>query len=80
MRVVPSDLPIHRESHQFVGPCCLCPLFLPNSEGLYVEASMCFETLGVFSGHFVAKCARSECGYYGRLPFSLSKLLDSEET
>lgn len=71
-RVTPCNLPSHRATHRFVGPCCLCPLFLPNSGGLYIEASMSYETSGIWSGQFVAKCSRNECGYFGELTILLS--------
>lgn len=77
-RVVPSDLPLHRDSHRFLGPCCLCPLFIPNSQGLYVETSMAYETSGFYSGQFVAKCAQNECGYFGESIIVISDLGDSE--
>ena len=64
-RVTPSALREHRQTHQFLGLCCLCPLFAPNGQGVYVEAAMYLATSGPFAGEYVAQCATGECGYLG---------------
>jgi len=70
-RVTPTALYDHRQSHQFLGPCCLCPLFAQDGRGAFVEAAILIETLGPHSGQYVAKCAQGQCGYLGQSPYSL---------
>ena len=68
-RVPPSELREHRQSHEFLGPCCLCPLFVPNGKRVFTEAAMFIAASGPFSGEYVAQCAKGECGYLGQSPF-----------
>src|ERR1700676_552669 len=69
-RVVPCALCEHRRSHQFIGPCCLCPLLVPRSEArVYTEAAMFMSASGVFAGKYVARCAKERCGYLGKSNF-----------
>jgi hypothetical protein len=71
-RVVPSSLREYRRSHEFLGPCCLCPLFARNAETrVFTEAAMFVAPSGQFSGEYVAQCAKGECGYLGQLAFEL---------
>jgi hypothetical protein len=60
-RVPPSELPAHRESHVLENPYCLCLLFgsCPKEIAIFIE------TAGAYSGEYVAKCAKNECGYFG---------------
>jgi len=72
----PSDLNIHRDSHVFFGPCCLCPL-VENDARNIVEAMMVMDNpKNRPVGEYVAKCARQKCGYFGQWlrvqPFNLN--------
>lgn len=69
-RVVPSALREHRQSHRFLGPCCLCPLLAedPDDRGVFTEAAILIATSGLFFGEYVAMCAKGQCGYIGQLP------------
>src|ERR1700722_18953962 len=64
-RVPPCSLREYRESHRFLGPCCLCPLFVPSSQGVFTEVAIFITASGPFSGEYVAQCAKGECGYLG---------------
>lgn len=65
-RVRPDALHNYRETHQFLGPCCLCPLLTPLSgESHFTEAAMYVPIFGRFAGEYVAECAKSRCGYLG---------------
>lgn len=66
-RVVPSELEEHRKSHQFLGPCCLCPLFEPQGRPIFTEAAIFIATSGPFAGEYIAKCAKGDCGYLGQV-------------
>lgn len=68
-RVPPSELREYRNSNRFLGPCCLCPLFAVD--GAFTEAAMFIETSGPFSGEYVAKCAKGECGFTGQSSYPL---------
>jgi hypothetical protein len=72
-RVVPSLLREHRQSHQFSGPCCLCPLFEPNGQRVFTEAAMFIARSGRLSGEYVAQCAKGLCGYSGKPPVSYAE-------
>jgi hypothetical protein len=61
-RVTPSDLPYHRRSRRFVGPCCLCAAEYPMLVR-YTEAAIFCSPFGVW----VAACAKSRCLYWGTL-------------
>lgn len=68
-RVAPSDLRKYRRKHQFLGPCCLCPLLGPISEEpRFTEAAIYMAVFGRYGGEYVAECAKSRCGYLGRFP------------
>ena len=65
-RIPPSELGEYRQSHRFQYPYCLCPLFAPTGASAPTEAAVLIETVGPHSGLYVAKCAKSECGYFGQ--------------
>ena len=65
-RVTPSDLAVHRLSHQFLGPRCLCMLGnYPDST--HKEVVMVLLTQGPYGGEYVACCTMQRCGYFGEL-------------
>ena len=65
-RVRPDALHDYRKTHQFLGPCCLCPLLTPLSgESNFTEAAMYVPIFGRYAGEYVAECAKSRCGYLG---------------
>jgi len=65
-RVRPDALQSYRKTHQFLGPCCLCPLLTPLSgEPQFTEAAMYVPIFGRYAGEYVAECAKSRCGYLG---------------
>jgi hypothetical protein len=65
-RVPPDALRNYRETHQFLGPCCLCPLLMPLSEeSHFTEAAIYIPIFGRYAGEYVAECAKSRCGYLG---------------
>ncbi|KAG2099569.1 uncharacterized protein F5147DRAFT_582567, partial [Suillus discolor] len=66
-RVVPSDLVVHRRSHQFQGPWYLCALGGDNDPSDHREAVIIMLTRGAHVGEYVACCTSSKCGYIGRL-------------
>jgi hypothetical protein len=70
-RVPPRKLKEYRESHDFLGPCCFCPLV--GEEKVYKEAIIDITLWGRFKGEYVAECAASEnqCNYLGESPYSL---------
>ena len=74
-RVRPDALHKYRETHQFLGPCCLCSLLTPLSEEShftdFTEAAVYVPIFGRFAGEYVAECAESRCGYLGYLSFWL---------
>lgn len=65
-RIDPSDLHEYRQSHQLLGPCCLCP-FISEAQPDFVEAAIYLAPTGPNAGYYVASCARDECGYLGEL-------------
>lgn len=65
-RVEPSSLEDYRRTHEFLGPCCLCPLFEPEGRTIFTEASLCIAPSGQFCGEYVAQCAKGACGYLGK--------------
>jgi hypothetical protein len=67
-RVPPSELCSHRLSHRFLGPCCLCPVTM-EGEITFTEAAIFMATSGHCTGHYIARCARGNCGYFGK-PYS----------
>jgi len=64
-RVPPSDLPDYRNSHRLDNPYCLCLLFVTSRAATPNEVAIFIETVGAYSGEYVAKCAKNECGYFG---------------
>jgi hypothetical protein len=68
-RIIPSDLWMHRSTHHFRAPCCLCPLKdnIPSNSGSdFVEAEISQELQGQY-GEYIAVCAKQACGYQGML-------------
>ena len=64
----PDALHNYRKTHQFLGPCCLCPLLTRLSgESPFTEAAMYVPIFGCHAGEYVAECAKSRCGYLGKL-------------
>jgi hypothetical protein len=63
-RVPPSDLLDYRNSHELDNPYCLCLLFVTSGGATPNEVAILIETAGAYSGEYVAKCARNECGYF----------------
>jgi hypothetical protein len=63
-RIQPSDLEDHRRSHQFLGPCCICPA-TDEHQPEFVEATIRVMRTGHFAGKYVASCASDACGYLG---------------
>ncbi|KAJ3524984.1 hypothetical protein NMY22_g10764 [Coprinellus aureogranulatus] len=68
-RVTPDKLGLHRSTHWFLGPCCLCP-WLDGSSS-HVEAKiglaqmvMDGEHAAEYLGQYVAMCAEQRCGYF----------------
>ena len=55
----------HCLTHQFLGPCCLCPLFEAYGQWVFTEAAMFIAMAGPYSGEYVVQCAKGECGYSG---------------
>jgi hypothetical protein len=71
-RVTPDAWCDYRKSHEFLGPCCLCPLLTPAStEPRFIEAAIYIPILGRYTGEYVAACAKSRCGYIGQSLFTL---------
>lgn len=66
VRVTPEELRQYRDTHQYLGPGCLCPLLEPISEErVFREAAIYLSALGRYKGEWVAECAMSRCGYLG---------------
>jgi hypothetical protein len=64
-RVPPSDLRDYRNSHKLDNPYCLCLLFVTSAGVTSNEVAILIETVGAYSGEYVARCAKNECGYFG---------------
>ena len=64
-RVPPSDLPDYRNSHELNNPYCFCSLFVKSVRATRNEIAILIETVGAYSGEYVVKCAKNECGYFG---------------
>ncbi|TFK78443.1 hypothetical protein K466DRAFT_606979 [Polyporus arcularius HHB13444] len=64
--VPPNELRLSRVTHDFLGPCCLCPRFFRDM-GTFVESSILIAPCGAFSGEYVASCAQGRCGYVALL-------------
>lgn len=72
-RVPPSDIRLHRLSHDVLGPCCLCPL--QNNVGeSFVESTISMVGHGLYAGEYVATCAKGECDYFGIFSDQLTML------
>jgi hypothetical protein len=72
--VEPSELRNYRDTHQYCGPGCLCPLFEPLSrQPVFTEAAIYLTTIGRYKGEYVAECAKARCGYLGQSRFPLEK-------
>lgn len=67
-RVPPDELRLYRETHQYLGPGCLCPLLEPLTE--YKEAAIYLTVDGLYKGEYVAECADDRCEYLSQSPFS----------
>ena len=66
--MAPDALRNYRETHDFLGPCCLCPLLGTQKgieRGRFVEAAIYIPVCGLYAGEYVAECAKSRCGYLG---------------
>jgi hypothetical protein len=75
MRVSPDEWRVFRENHEFLNPCCLCPLFeRQGKDSRYTEAAIYLPLSGQYKGEWVAECAKGRCGYLGRLSFPLIDL------
>jgi hypothetical protein len=66
-RVTPSALRDYRLTHQFRGPCCLCPVFERGVCREYKEAAIFVATSGAQAGEYVTQCALGACGYNSKL-------------
>ena len=64
-----SHLSSYRESHEFLGPSCLCPLLQPvhpDEEPVFKEVAIHKPVFRCYAGQYVAECAESRCGYIGQ--------------
>ncbi|KIM75849.1 hypothetical protein PILCRDRAFT_13225 [Piloderma croceum F 1598] len=61
-RLGPSQIQDHRETHDMLGPGCICPMVYPSGPN-FVEAAIFMLTDGPLVGQYVAGCARNKCGY-----------------
>ena len=76
-RVPPDGLCQYRQTHEYRGPGCLCPLLEPlRKEPAYKEAAIYLTTDGPYKGEYVAECTEHRCGYLGWS--SLHQFLDEE--
>jgi hypothetical protein len=78
-RITPDQLTHHRETHQFFGPGCLCPLLAPvTKEVTFIEAAIYMPVFGSYKGEYVARCAKNRCGYVGetRLSSEAEQVID----
>ena len=65
-RVSPAGLCQYRETHQYLGPGCLCPLLqLLSEEPKFTETAIYLTMVGHYKGEYVAECAKGQCGYLG---------------
>jgi hypothetical protein len=68
---MPDQLVHYRETHQFLGPGCLCPLLAPvTKEATFIEAAIYVPMFGYYKGEYVAQCAKNRCGYVGEATLS----------
>lgn len=71
-RVPPDAWREHRESHHFLGPCCLCPLYERLGKKSHFKEAAIYMTLrGIYKGEYIAACVDDRCGYLGWSSFSL---------
>ncbi|KAH6876445.1 hypothetical protein BKA70DRAFT_1478526 [Coprinopsis sp. MPI-PUGE-AT-0042] len=66
-RVAPSELEVHRETHHFRAPSCLCAQIDQDSYsesriGL-VHVPIKLTAMSSFNGEYTAECANRRCGY-----------------
>lgn len=66
-RLRPDELRDYRKTHEFLGPCCLCPM--KDSKLCFAEAAIHMPVIGRYAGEYVAECSKSQCGYLGLLFF-----------
>jgi len=58
--VQPDGLRNHRETHQFLGPCCICLLLKPLSiEPCFKEAAIYMLLMGLYKEEYIAECVES---------------------
>lgn len=69
-RLSPDEFAIHRTTHKFRNPCCLCAA----NTGRYTELVVDMDLSGPNVGEYVARCSTDTCGYFGIL-ISISGLL-----
>jgi hypothetical protein len=63
-RLSPSEIQEYRQTHDMLGPGCLCPMV--NQDGPeFVEAAIYMVRTGHLAGQYVASCALDQCGYLG---------------
>ena len=66
VHVTPEELCQHCDTHQYLGPGCLCPLLEPISEEqVFREVAIYLTVLGHYKGEWVAECVKSRWGYLG---------------
>jgi hypothetical protein len=63
VRVPPDELQQYRETHEYLGPGCLCPLLGPLTA--YKEAAIYLTVSGRYKGEYVAECVDDCCDYSG---------------
>ncbi|KAG1906804.1 uncharacterized protein F5891DRAFT_975519 [Suillus fuscotomentosus] len=63
--IVPSDLVVYRNSHQFQAPHCLCAFMDDHDPVNHCEAAIVISMQGPNAGQYVACCALSKCSYVG---------------
>jgi hypothetical protein len=61
--VPPDELQRYRETHEYLGPGCLCPLLGPLTA--YKEAAIYLTVSGRYKGEYVAECVDDHCDYSG---------------
>ena len=72
-RVPPDGLRQYRQTHEYLGPGCLCPLLERFSKTApYKEAAIYLAIDGPYKGEYVAECAKHQCGYLGWSSFNKS--------
>ena len=70
--MLPNELRPYHETHEYLGPGCLCPLLEQlRKKAEYKEASIYLAIDGQYKGEYVAECAEDRCGYLGQSPISV---------